>query len=52
MIIFSAEICKAETGDESQHNGLNASDIIRLVRHMADGDALVINARQETPGEI
>jgi hypothetical protein len=52
MITFSAEICRAETGDEYQQHGLNASDVIRLIRHMADGDALVLNARQETEGAL
>ena len=50
MIVFDVEVCSPERGIDSQvYGSLHAVEVKRLVSAMRDGDALVINAKEESP---
>lgn len=42
-IRFNAEIVSAETGEETQENYLMYGQVLKLLRNMKEGDALVLN---------
>jgi len=45
--VYDGEFIEAESGEERPFAGRDGRDIMSMVRRMKDGDALVVNAREE-----